>query len=325
MSRRNFLKITAVAAAALAVPEIAHQALRVRQIQLTETRSLMGTIVHLTVITPDETTGRKALDATFGEMERLIAIFDHRRDSSPLAMLNRSGQLTTACPELISVMSRALHYGALTNGAFDVTVKPIVDRFQLGKFDVDGIRELVDYRQITVTGDRITFSKPGMAVTLDGIAKGYVVDKGTDCLQQYGFDNVIVESGGDLYASGHTWHNNAWQIGVAHPRPNHLNGYAAHFSLSDRAVATSGDYLNNFTQDFSRHHIIDPRTGNSPTELASVSVVAPDATSADALSTALMVMPLEEGIALVNGLPEVEALFVSKDLTIRRTRGFPVL
>jgi thiamine biosynthesis lipoprotein len=94
--------------------------------------------------------------------------------------------------------------------------------------------------------------------------------------------------------------------------------------VHDRAVATSGDYLQYFTEDRRLHHIVDPRTGVSPRELASVSVIAPDAATADVLSTALMVMPMAAGIALVNSLPDVEALFISKDLQVRRTSGFPV-
>ncbi len=326
VSRRDFLKITAIAGGSLAVPIVAGLVPNSPQVQLNETRSLMGTIVHLTVITPDEAAGYKALEATFSEMEKLVTIFDHRRNGSPLATLNRYGRVAASPPELITVMNKALSYGVLTNGAFDITVKPVLDRYQMvEKADIERVLELVDYHQVSITGDEIAFSKPGMAVTLDGIAKGYIVDKGAALLREHGFNNVIVESGGDLLASGHAWHNDAWKVGIAHPRPDRLGGYIARFSLRDCAVATSGDYLNYFTQDFSQHHIIDPRTGVSPTELASVSVIASDATAADALSTALMVMSLEEGIALVNSLSGVQALFVSKELTIRRTADFPVL
>jgi thiamine biosynthesis lipoprotein len=325
LSRRDFLKITAISGAGLVAYGVTGQMQRAQHLQLNETRSLMGTIVHLTVLTADESAGRTALESTFGEMERLINIFDHRRKSSPLTILNNQGWLDSAPAELTSVMMAALRYSALTDGAFDISVKPVIDRYEAGQMDISDARELVNYQRIRVNGTQITLENPGMAVTLDGIAKGFVVDGGVATLRRLGFTNVVVESGGDLVASGIGRSSEAWQVGIAHPRPERLAGYIARFSLRDQAVATSGDYLRYFTEDLSTHHIVDPRTGLSPRELASVSVVAPDATTADALSTALMVMPLDAGIALVNTLPQIEALFVSKDLRVRRTSGFPVV
>jgi thiamine biosynthesis lipoprotein len=324
ISRRGFLKITALGATGMLAYGLTGEILRARQVQLNETRMLMGTIVHLTVLTRDEAMGRAALDSTFGEMERLIGIFDHRRTTSTLAILNREGYLDHAPDELISVVRAAQRYSTLTDGAFDVTVKPLIDRYQSGRTDIDDLRELVNYKRLSVTGTRITLETPGMAVTLDGVAKGYVVDHGVATLRKLGFTDIVVESGGDLLAVGTGPYNRDWQIGIAHPRPDQLNGYIAHFSVHDRAVATSGDYLQYFTEDRRLHHIVDPRTGVSPRELASVSVIAPDAATADVLSTALMVMPMAAGIALVNSLPDVEALFISKDLQVRRTSGFPV-
>ena len=323
-SRRHFLKITALAGTALGAPALAGLALRGRMLELAETRTLMGTIVHLTVVTPDETTGRAALEATFGEMERLITIFDHRRRESPLARLNRAGELPGAPGDLLALVAEALRYGDLTGGAFDVTVKPVVDKYSAGGRDASAERARVDYRRVHVTRSGIRFDVPGMAITLDGIAKGYVVDGGVATLKRHGFTDVVVEAGGDLLASGQGIGGDSWRVGIAHPRPQRLNGYLARFSLRDQAVATSGDYLNAFTSDLSLHHIIDPRTGTSPAELASVSVVAPSATAADALSTALMVTPLDVGIAIAQRLAGVEALFVTKDLDVRRTAGFPV-
>jgi thiamine biosynthesis lipoprotein len=160
-----------------------------------------------------------------------------------------------------------------------------------------------------------------MALTLDGIAKGSVVDGAVAALQAQGYENVLVEAGGDLVGNGRSAANTLWRIGIQHPRQ--AGTIMATLPISAQAVATSGDYMNAFTADFSRHHILDPRTGQSPAQSASVTVLAANAATADALSTSLMVMGSEAGLALVERLTAVEALFITKEMQIYRSSGFP--
>ena len=115
----------------------------------------------------------------------------------------------------------------------------------------------------------------------------------------------------------------AWEIGVEHPRPDQFNGFIAKFSLSGRAAATSGDYFNAYNTNKSLNHIVDPKTGVSPLELASATVLAGSAMLADAISTTIMVLGAREGLALVNRIHGVEALTVTKNLAVMRTTGFP--
>ena len=110
---------------------------------------------------------------------------------------------------------------------------------------------------------------------------------------------------------------------AANPRPTAETAVLAIFPVTAQAAATSGDYQNNFTPDFGLHHIVNPATAVSPSELAGATVLAPSAADADALSTALMVMGSVNGLALAERLPHVEALLVAKDLQIVRTSGFP--
>jgi thiamine biosynthesis lipoprotein len=167
-------------------------------------------------------------------------------------------------------------------------------------------------------GKRVTFAHPGMAVTLDGIAKGYIVDAGIEVLKQRGFADVLVEAGGDLLASGQKEQDTPWQIGIRSPRTAQ-GGLLASFSVENRAVATSGDYMQSFTADLSQHHILDPRTGYSAPELASATVTAPTATLADGLATATMVLGPKAGLRLVESLPGCKAYLVLKDLEIVKT------
>ena len=169
----------------------------------------------------------------------------------------------------------------------------------------------------------MTLERPGMSITLDGIGKGYVVDRGISELRERGFPNVFLEAGGDLLAAGNKGTGSPWRVGIRNPRP----GLTLHarFDVQDRAVATSGDYMQAYTDDYTRHHIVDPRTGRSAPELASSTVIAPNAATADALSTLTLVLGRRAGRDLLEALPGCEGYFVSKQLDVTRTTGFVTL
>lgn len=325
LSRRDFLKITAVAGGALITPALAYRLLHGEVEVVSETRQLMGTTIHLKVVAQSQQKGQEALHATFTEMTRLIWFFDHRQPSSPLAILNSRGSLQHAPRELLELMGRALDYGNLTRGCFDVTIKPVLDMYKAGLQPGNAELDLVGYHRVAIDGAHIRFREPAMCVTLDAIAKGRVVDGALSVLDAHGFSNVLVEAGGDLIARGPGVDGRAWRVGIHHPRQEQMPGYISAFSLQDRAVATSGDYMNAFDADLSLHHILDPGTGSSPPALASATVIAPTAADADALSTALMLLGPKDGLALINRLPSAEALVVTKELGVRRTTGFPTL
>lgn len=322
-NRRDFLRMTAVSSALLVGGYVLGQKRHPNVVTLRESRLLMGTIINLALVTNDAAQGQQALAATFAEMGRLISIFGHRQPESPLAQLNRSGQLTAPPSELVELVKLAITYGDVSDGAFDISVKPLVDAYEAGDAAALAKQSLVDYRQIDVNNDRLSLRKPGMALTLDGIAKGRVVDGGTAVLRAQGFSNILVEAGGDLLGYGLRADERPWHVGITHPRQAQTNAILATLPISNQAVATSGDYQHSFRQDWSLHHILDPRTGLSPTDLASVTVMAPTATDADALSTTLMVLGSDAGLTLVESLPHVEALLVLKTMEQRRSTGFP--
>jgi thiamine biosynthesis lipoprotein len=321
--RRDFLKISAVAGAVVAGTGVAHHRWWRGQVATAhETRLLMGTVVNMSVVAPSKSEGQRAIAAAFGEMVRLIGIFDHRQPSASLAKLNKNGRLAAAPPELAEVLAAAVRYGDLTGGAFDVTIKPVLDAVAAGRSPAK-VKALVDYHKIRLDGSRVALAEAGMAVTLDGIAKGYIVDKAVDVLEGLGFVNVMVEAGGDLRGLGSAV-DRPWRVGVQDPRPSAADELLAAFELPSNAAATSGDYENAFTADRSVYHIIDPGSGTSPGELASATVLAGRAADADALSTSLMVLGAERGIGLVEQLAAVEALVVTKDRLVRRSSGFPL-
>jgi thiamine biosynthesis lipoprotein len=333
LSRRQFLSITALAGTLLA----SGYGLASRKTQaahaetITETRLLMGSIANLTVISEDPAHARTAIAAAFDRMQALEAVFSRFRADSALSRLNAAGRLEEAHAELIGVVTRAIEYSRLTSGAFDVTVEPVHrlyrDAARLGQrptaAEVERARARVDYQAVELEANHIRFTKPGMALTLDGIAKGYIIDQGAAVLRDNGFGQVLVELGGDLSALGQP-EDRPWQIGIRKPTLPSASAYAAVAQVANAALATSGDYLNTFTADRRLNHILDPHSGVSPLELASASVIAPTACDADALATALVVMGYARGFALIDRLPGVEALVIGKDGTARQTDGFPL-
>lgn len=330
LGRRDMLRISAVAAGGLGIASWgtsawAHSG-RLSEVQ--ETRVLMGSPAQLRLLTADPRRARTAIEAAFSEMERFEGVLSRFRPSSELSQLNRSGRLQTADAGMLQVVERALSYGRLTEGAFDISVEPLLAAHRaaseagqrLTKAEIEQLRSRVGYESITVQGRRIEFKQPGMAITLDGIAKGFIIDQGAASLRQAGFEQILVEVGGDLMAGQRQ--ESSWRVGVRAPRGGAGDPLLGTAGLLQQALATSGDYLNAFSQDFSLHHILAPGTGLSPLELASASVLAPTAMDADALSTAMMVMGTEAGLGMIERLPGVEALLVDKAMHIRRSSGF---
>jgi len=331
MTRRRFLRITAVAAGLGVACAAGGQAAWRAQQRQSQTRLLMGTIATLTIVAPDGEAARAAIDAAFQRMSALEAILSRFQPESQLARLNREGRLRSPAPELVALLLQAQEIHRLSAGAFDVTVKPVLDLYQHYQAAGRGVppdneivaaRDLVDATRLRVSDDEVALETPGMAVTLDGIAKGYIVGAGARLLAERGYGDVLVEAGGDLQALGGKQGGSSWRVGVQAPRAQQ-GSVLATFGLHDGAAATSGDYMQPFTTDRRLHHIIDPRTGYSPQEPASVTTLAPDAALADALATALMVMGAAQAQRLLDALPLCSALFVGKDGTVTRSPGFP--
>jgi len=324
ISRRDSLKITATTGLALGLGSTLMRLVdRDQLVKVSETHLLMGMVVNISVLSKDIFSGREAIRKTIAEMTRLIALFDYRLESSPLSQLNRTGHITGAPGELIAIIHQSQELGHLTGGAFDISVKPLIDAYQRGVPDVSELVRLVDFHKIHINGDEISLFQPGMSVTLDGIAKGRVVDGGVRVLRSLGFENVLVEAGGDMMASSSEIDGETWEIGIRHPRNFDESSPLMTFSVVNKAVTTSGDYQNYFTPDYSSYHIIDPRLGKSPSELSSATVIAATATEADALSTTLMVLGARAGLELISNLPGTEAILIDRQLRLYPSDGFP--
>lgn len=327
MNRRRFLQIIAVAGAAGALYQVGPRFFGGDLVTVRESRVMMGTQINLIVCGPDRQACYDAVDATLGIMESTQAVLSRHDPESELSRLNRFGSLHNPSKALHNVLSLGLDISRSTGGAFDYTVLPLIRLYEAdtlpGAGQLDDILRLVDYSQVDVGRERVSFNRPEMAVTLDGIGKGYVVDQGVKTLQEKGFTNVYVEAGGDLMVAGSKPGNRPWRIGVRNPRPEHPEALLTLELQGETAVATSGDYMQAYTADRLQHHILDPRTGKSPVELAGATVTAPSVALADGLATAAMVLGPEQAVDMLESREQCEGLFIGKDQRRYTTSGFP--
>ena len=330
LPRRQVLRITAaVGASAILGGGLLRAALeRAGLHQVRQTRTQMGTLVTITAVHPDPEAARMMMAATFDEIERLESLLSRHRMGTPVWSLNKNGVVRAPPREVLEVVQGGLDYSALTAGAFDITIAPLLNLYNSSfsetgaappQGEVRRALALVGFRHIRVSDREIAFEKAGMAVTLDGIAKGYIVDRAVEVLQERGATSVLVDAGGDMASAGESLGGDAWRIGLQDPRV--ADGSLGVLRLRGESVATSGDYMQYLTPDMSLHHIIDPRTGSSPGHTSGVSVVAPSAMAADALSTAVLVLGPGEGMELLDRLEGIEGMIVTKDQTVLRSRG----
>ncbi len=280
-----------------------------------------GTTVALRVLHDDEATARAALDTAIAAVQHVDRLMSVYRADSQLSLLNRDGKLGAPDPRFVKVLRHAQAMSAATDGAFDVTVQPLW-LAATGQTDTDAALHRVDWRRLQVSDAAIRLSAPGMAVTLNGIAQGYGADVALDALRAHGIRHALLDTG-EFATLGRRDDDQPWTLAIGDPRdPSAL----AHVLPADgRCLATSGDYGTALSTDFARHHIVDPKTGRSPQELASVSVLAPTGMQADALSTACMVLGAEASAQLAARLPQVDVLCIRKDGTVLRSAGFPSL
>ena len=330
LPRRQALRITAtVGVSAVLGGGLLRAALeRAGLHRVRQTRTQMGTLVTISAVHPDAEAARMMVASTFDEIERLESLLSRHRVGTPVWSLNETGVVRAPPRELLEVVRKGMDYWALTAGAFDMTIAPLLNLYY-SSFAETGVappREeiqralaLVGSEHVRVSDGEIAFEKAGMAVTLDGIAKGYIVDRAVEVLRKRGAERVLVNAGGDMASAGEALGGDAWRIALQDPRVP--DGSLGVVRLQGESIATSGDYMQFLTPDMSLHHILDPRTGLSPEHTSGVSVVAPSAMAADALSTATLVLCPGEGMELLDRLDGIEGMIITKDQTVLRSRG----
>ena len=300
--------------------------------ELRRSEFLMSTVVEAVVYVDDEEAGQQALTSAYQKAAELEAIMDRQQTESDVARINAAaGQhRVQVSAETFEVIRRGLEFGVLTDGAFDITVAPLLDLWGFGTGDTEVPTEAdlaatlqwVDYQKVHISEERLEvfLEDAEMRLDLGGIAKGYIVDQALDVLRQEGMISGSFDAGGDIRVLGEKPDGSPWRIGIRDPRDR--ANLAAIVELRDQSVVTSGDYERFFIVDGERyHHILDPKTGMPTRGLTSVTIIGDDAITTDTLSTAIFVMGLERGMDLIESLPGTETLIITADGQVHVSSG----
>ena len=283
----------------------------------------MGSEVRITAWTADEPRAVHAFEQAFAEFDRLDRLLSVWHPGSDVSRLNAAAGRAPVqvAGDTLDVLRLGLEVSEWTGGKFDVTFGALSG---LWKFDHDQDNRipspadvqtrlpLVDFRAVDLDADRGTafLRRPGMRVHLGGIGKGYAIDRSVAILRRQGVSDFLIQSGGDLYASGRRG-NRPWRAGIQDPRGPADRMFAA-MSLNNETFSTSGDYERFFMKDGRRyHHILDPDDGTPARGCRSVTIVAGRAVLADSLSTGVFVLGPQAGMALIEKLPDVEGVIVT--------------
>jgi thiamine biosynthesis lipoprotein len=295
----------------------------------------MGTIISQKLYGANS---KKAANEAFEKIKYLEGIMTINETGGEINKLNENagkGNIAVNA-ETIKVFESALKISDLSQGAFDITVAPVVKLWGIGSENPrvpseNEIRELlplIDYKSVLVDKkeNRVGLEKLGQMVDLGGIAKGYAGDAIVRIYKNNNIRSALVNLGGNVVTLGKRPDGSLWTIGIQNPRA--ANGsYVGTVKVSDKAVVTSGDYQRYYEKDGKRyHHIIDPKTGEpAQSGLMSVTVVADSSTDADGLSTAAFVLGLDKGMQLIEHYGQAEAIFITTDKKIYITEGLEKL
>lgn len=329
LSRRQMLRGLLLTGGALLVPGLAHALVPVSgSAPHVRTAFHMGTSVTISLAQCSEMQAQEATAAALAECRRLEGIFSRFDPASPLSVLNAQGSLRDLPPELHALLLRARTIGFWSAGAFNPAVLPLVRlleqaraaRRDVAAADVRAVLDLVDAEGLRLGKREAHFDRSGMGMTLDGIAKGAIVEALGAVLVSLGCRHFLINAGGDMLARGERAPGQPWRVAIEDPTGR--GQYPCILALRDTALATSGGYEARYDAHGKRHHLLHPGTGDSPA-LGSMSVMAKDATTADALATALSVMQPRDAFALADSLPACAALLVRPDGLVQASRHWP--
>ena len=294
------------------------------------TQFIMGTLVEITVSHADPHVIQAVTTQAFDEMKRLEQLMSTYLPDSEISQINRAAgkEAVPVSLEVEEVIREGIFWSRQSDGAFDITVEPLVQLWDFdgenevipGRATLRKTASLVNYKNIEIFDHKVRLARPGMAINVNGLAKGYAVDRAVSILRSR-VPNGIVNAGGDLFAFGQKSKESPWTIGLQHPRkPQDL---LAAFAVKNQAVATSGDYQRYFVKDGVRyHHIFDPATGTPARKMIHTTPTTTEAMEADAMATAVFVMGPEAGLAWVDSLDNVEAMVMLEDGSIRYSKHF---
>ena len=291
--------------------------------------AIMGTRCAVELWADSREAGEAGIAAVFADMRRIDALMSTYKPDSEISRVNAEAGKgpVQVSQELFSLLQTAQQYSALSSGAFDITYASVGYLYDYRAHvhpddnTIAATLPSVDYRQLRLdpAARTVGFGKPGMRIDLGGIAKGYAVDRGIEILKARGLAHAMVNAGGDTRVSGDRF-GKPWVIGIRHP--DRKDEVVLRIPLVDAAFSTSGDYERFFDEGGVRyHHILDPKTGRSPHEVRSVTVIASNATRTDGLTKTVFILGPKAGLDFINGQPDADAIVISADGKVTYSKG----
>ncbi len=295
-----------------------------------ETQFLMDTIVEITAYGPNAEQG---VAAAFAEFQRLHTLTNNFDENSQLSKINQMAGKSKVLvdPDLMQIIVFSQEVSEKLGDSFDITVGPLTKLWGIGhkgeyipsQAEIDKVLPLVNYHlvQLDPANHTVYLPKEGMSLDLGGIAKGYATDKAIEILKAKGITSALVNAGGDVRVIGNKPDGKPWRIGVQNPRQD--DGISAKLALSQwDTMETSGDYQRFIMKDGIRYsHILNPRTGWQPREVASVTMVNNSSTYGDILSKPIFVLGVAKGLEILKQFPGTEVVIVTMDGKIIVTPG----
>ncbi len=281
--------------------------------------AIMGTAIYVELWHTDPQAGERAIDAVIDEMHRIDRLMSTYKPDSEISRVNdlAATEPVAVSDELRNLILKSLELSELTGGAFDITYASVGHHYDFRNRQLPDVATIeaalpaIDFRHVIVdeAAGTVRFARKGVRIDLGGIAKGYAVERGISILKDLGVQHASVSAGGDSRILGDR-RGRPWLVGIRNPRGDRAE-YITRIPIIDEAVSTSGDYERFFDEDGVRyHHIIVPSTGKSAGEVHSVTIIGPNATMTDGLSTSVFVLGIEAGLALINTLDEFETVII---------------
>lgn len=294
---------------------------------------LLNTVVTINLYDKQE---EALLDDCFDLIAKYENIFSRTSESSELYALNHGtaphkGLTYQISDELSDILSYGLYYSDLTKGAFDITVEPITSLWDFTAEEpvlpdqqkLLSALQYVNYKNLQLKDNEVTLANENVGIDLGAIAKGYIADRVKEFLISKGVQSAMINLGGNVLCVGEKPDGTAFHVGIQKPYADR-NETIAVMDINDLSVVSSGVYERYFTLDgISYHHILNPETGYPyKNGLISVTIISKESVDGDGLSTSCFALGLEKGLALIAGIPDTYAVFITEDYEIHYSEGF---
>lgn len=289
-----------------------------------------------------DSTDYNILNECFAVIDKYEKLFSRTLESAEVYAINQTSASSTnpqtvftVSDELKDILEFSLEYGALSEGALDISIAPLSSLWNFTDLEhktnppendaVVAARDLVDYRDISLNGNTLTFAKPGMQLEFGAVAKGYIADRVKDFLLSKGVTSALINLGGNILLVGEKPDGSAFNVGIQKPFEDRDAVVVAISELKDCSMVSSGIYERYFYDETGNfyHHILNAETGYPcNTDLLQVTIISKDSATGDALSTACFALGLEKGMALIDSLPDVYAVFITSDGKLHFSKDF---